>query len=515
MTKPVCQKEQYAKGGLQGNSVVGCHRAEKEAARLGKEAEKERVKQEKEAARKEKEAQREAEKGKQAAGFGSEQVLKKSQNVFKSFFSAKKPEPAPTEGGAVLSPPPTIRLHLAEAASNQEIEQQLATPWGEEQVGDAFASTLAAWKARSKSKRMKGLPPTWACRQDASERVQRSLQERYGQDYRPEALHTRRRKLLWHCSHRDPAVCGPAYYGSWCKPAQRVNGRRYNVQEPELDYGVESDEDWEEPADGELLTDAEDNETEDEEDSQADGFVVDDGYLSEGEGAPIDNDDFGAELEEEMQSALAAAGAPLAERYTHHHNMLLLEAALEKARRAHRPLIITSLGTPANDPSQIHMDPCVLNALDMQVRLAAVPASSDQWMSQSISIKHIPHLMVQVLDAVVAVTMPAAPLQHEPVDTPEAKQHPTGSAAKVATKEPMEQLLPSLITFLLTHPHIKSIKQVGLDFIEKHSDCKVTKKWVHTKVKAIAERDNGKWSINAQALADAGKQRHADILLPC
>lgn len=57
--------------------------------------------------------------------------------------------------------------------------------------------------------------------------------------------------------------------------------------------------------------------------------------------------------------------------------------------------------------------------------------------------------------------------------------------------------------------------QVGLDFIEKHSDCKVTKKWVHTKVKAIAERDNGKWSINAQALADAGKQRHADILLPC
>ena len=45
------------------------------------------------------------------------------------------------------------------------------------------------------------------------------------------------------------------------------------------------------------LQDAEDNETEDEEDSQADGFVVDDGYLSEGEGAPIDNDDFGAELE--------------------------------------------------------------------------------------------------------------------------------------------------------------------------------------------------------------------------
>lgn len=33
-----------------------------------------------------------------------------------------------------------------------------------------------------------------------------------------------------------------------------MSGRRYNVHEPELDYGIESDEDWEEPADGELLT---------------------------------------------------------------------------------------------------------------------------------------------------------------------------------------------------------------------------------------------------------------------
>ena len=64
---------------------------------------------------------------------------------------------------------------------------------------------------------------------------------------------------------------------------------------------------------------------------------------------------------------LAASGAPLAERYTHHHSMLMLEAALEKARRAHRPLIITSLGNPTDDPSQIHMDPSLLSALDMQV----------------------------------------------------------------------------------------------------------------------------------------------------
>lgn len=64
---------------------------------------------------------------------------------------------------------------------------------------------------------------------------------------------------------------------------------------------------------------------------------------------------------------LAASGAPLVERYTHQHSMLMLEAALEKARRSHRPLIITSLPGPSDDPTQIHMDPSLLTALDMQV----------------------------------------------------------------------------------------------------------------------------------------------------
>lgn len=50
----------------------------------------------------------------------------------------------------------TGRLHLAEAASNKEIEQQLAKPWSEDQVAEAFTSTLAGWKARRRAKRMKG-----------------------------------------------------------------------------------------------------------------------------------------------------------------------------------------------------------------------------------------------------------------------------------------------------------------------------------------------------------------------
>ena len=48
--------------------------------------------------------------------------------------------------------------------------------------------------------------------------------------------------------------------------------------------------------------------------------------------------------------------------------------------------------------------------------------------------------------------------------------------------------------------------------MEEHADQKVTKKWVHTKVKEVAERENGQWTIATQALADAGKQcTHADV----
>ena len=54
-------------------------------------------------------------------------------------------------------------MHLAEAISNTEIEQQLARPWSEDQVGQAFKEILAGWKAINKPKRMKGVHscPVW------------------------------------------------------------------------------------------------------------------------------------------------------------------------------------------------------------------------------------------------------------------------------------------------------------------------------------------------------------------
>jgi len=52
-----------------------------------------------------------------------------------------------------------FRLNLADATSNEEIEQQLADPWSDTQVWDAFQETLAGWKAKTRPKRMTGGMP--------------------------------------------------------------------------------------------------------------------------------------------------------------------------------------------------------------------------------------------------------------------------------------------------------------------------------------------------------------------
>ena len=43
---------------------------------------------------------------------------------------------------------------------------------------------------------------------------------------------------------------------------------------------------------------------------------------------------------------------------------------------------------------------------------------------------------------------------------PQLTAHNVGSAAKPLAKDAMEQALPDLVNFLLTHPDVKSMKQV-------------------------------------------------------
>ncbi|GFP90080.1 chromatin assembly factor 1 subunit fas1 [Phtheirospermum japonicum] len=88
----------------------------------------------------------------------------------------------------------------------------------------------------------------------------------------------------------------PAFYGVYPKESQVVGGRHPYVKDPDIEYEIDSDEEWEEEEPGESLSDCEKDEEEestegrvkdddDDEDESEDGFFVPDGYLSENEGA--------------------------------------------------------------------------------------------------------------------------------------------------------------------------------------------------------------------------------------
>ncbi|XP_027085917.2 chromatin assembly factor 1 subunit FAS1 isoform X1 [Coffea arabica] len=105
--------------------------------------------------------------------------------------------------------------------------------------------------------------------------------------------HVRSKQLLqFDKSHR------PAFYGFRLKKSQVVSARHPFVKDPELDYEIDSDEEWEEEEPGESLSDCEkDGEEEsldegcsrdDGDDESEDGFFVPDGYLSEDEGVEVD-----------------------------------------------------------------------------------------------------------------------------------------------------------------------------------------------------------------------------------
>lgn len=83
----------------------------------------------------------------------------------------------------------------------------------------------------------------------------------------------------------------PAYFGTWRKKSQTINGRRPLNKDDLFDYDVDSDLEWEEEEEGEIIkdSDSEKDKLEDEEEDQEmddyelDEFFVPHGHLSDDE----------------------------------------------------------------------------------------------------------------------------------------------------------------------------------------------------------------------------------------
>ncbi|GLT87902.1 hypothetical protein SLE2022_059550 [Rubroshorea leprosula] len=100
----------------------------------------------------------------------------------------------------------------------------------------------------------------------------------------------RKQLLQFNENHR------PAFYGIWPKKSEFVGPLHPWRKDPEIDYDVDSDEEWEEEEPGESLSDCDKDDEEEslegcskaDDDESEDGFFVPDGYLSENEGVQVD-----------------------------------------------------------------------------------------------------------------------------------------------------------------------------------------------------------------------------------
>lgn len=144
----------------------------------------------------------------------------------------------------------------------------------------------------------------------------------------------------------------PAFYGVWPKKSQVINAHHPFAKDPELDYEIDSDEEWEEEEPGESLSDfdkdGEDesmdegcSKGEDDEESE-DGFMVPDGYLSENEGVEVDKVNSCQLVEEEPRSPMSK-DTQLSQDIVLLRQQKYLRSLTEHALRKNQPLIISNL----------------------------------------------------------------------------------------------------------------------------------------------------------------------------
>ncbi|KAL5703409.1 hypothetical protein ACHQM5_028505 [Ranunculus cassubicifolius] len=160
-------------------------------------------------------------------------------------------------------------------------------------------------------------------------------------------ISNRTRKLLqFDKSHR------PAYYGTLSVKSDVIGPRHPLKMDSNLDYDVQSDEEWEEEDPGESLSDCEKDEEEesvveanikdDDEEGSEDGFMVPDGYLSDNEGVQIDSMD--TDSDDDVKRSPVSKQEPDGEEFrTLFQQQKHINRLTERALQKNQPLIISNL----------------------------------------------------------------------------------------------------------------------------------------------------------------------------
>ncbi|CAL5079636.1 unnamed protein product [Urochloa decumbens] len=258
----------------------------------------------------------------------------------------------------------------------------------------------------------------------------------------------------------------PAYYGTWRKKSSTVCARQPFKKDPELNYDVESDEEWEEEDSGERLSDFEDDDmTMNERDSEIDveeetenSFVVPNGYLSEDEG--VQYEPVSVKFDESC-SMLSNLGVTDEQKFLH--------TATENALMIDRPLVISNLDH---------------RKLDM---LKAKGITAEKLCLQALCMKKYPSSPIIDVPTVVTKTME---------DQEFCQSNKKSPGTPVPSKSISDTDMPEFAKLVTSFSHGKG-KLV--DILHERFPC-VSKLQLKNKVREIAEYTHNRWQVKKDIL---------------
>lgn len=341
--------------------------SEKELRRLQDEAEKEEKRRDNEMRKQLKKQQEEAEKEqrrreKEEAEQKKQLALQKQASILERFLKkSKSGSPLQADQSLVKASgtetSPMQRVHVPESViQSMDNALSLKDEFDEKEVWKVHLDSWHRLGHCSSKKRH------WGIRQTPKTVVVRELKltnrglpceespglEKFddGSVFGSQKFNRSKQLLQFDKSHR------PAFYGHWPKKSEVVRARCPLVKDPDLDYEIDSDEEWEEEEPGESLSDCDkedDDETMeenlskvDDEDESEDGFFVPDGYLSENEGVEVERMDH-SNLVEDVKSSPNCVQLETEELSVLYRQLKHLNSLTEHALRKNRPLVILNL----------------------------------------------------------------------------------------------------------------------------------------------------------------------------
>ncbi|KAI3836284.1 hypothetical protein MKW92_024570, partial [Papaver armeniacum] len=513
---------------------------EKESKRLQEEAEKEAKRREKEEAEMKKHIKRQQEEAekeqrrreKEAAELKKQLAVKKQATMMERFFKTKKDSSSPQDGSPSMNSPAVDTSVKREKhnlnAATSIMDSALSSSSSIDAV-DLWKSHVRSWNRLGRSRSDRSTRWGLRCKPKSALVKELKLHASTSETARDSAKLVASSKGVMHHGEmsidklvddweetnsddklgRDNAdtirICNgikkllqfdksnrPAYYGTLSKKSNVIGPRHPFRKDPELDYEIESDEEWEEEEPGESLSDCEKDGEEDisdeanimmeDEDGSEDGFFVPDGYLSENEGVHVDSMEVDSDDDGEAQSSATCKENVESDelhillRQQNYINKLTHNALLKN-----KPLIISNL---------MHEKAALLMAEDLHGT-----SKIEQMFLQSLSIRPFPG------SANIEISADNNQEEDEEVSKSHNKSKSSTTSTPSAPVSVIEDKdLPTIVSVIQSCPQaiskvIESLQQIF---------PKVSKKQLGIKVREISQFAENKWQVKKEILDKLG-----------